>query len=246
MMKFNTSGLVIKIIDIGEYDRLVTLLTPDMGVVKAFCRGVRRIKSRRLNAASLLTYSEFTISKNRENYAVDEALPIETFFGLREDVERLALAQYFCELFNEFISDTDESEFALRLILNSLYFLSKGEKKPLLIKAITELRLLSCTGFMPNLIGCSICGEYESDTMSFNIVEGTLLCENCFMGGTNITLPLPCIRALRHIIYSDFEKLFSFSVSDENIKLLSATVEKYMLSVTNRSFKSLDFFNTLF
>lgn len=246
MMKFNTSGLVIKIIDIGEYDRLITLLTPDMGVIKAFCRGVRRIKSRRLNASSLLTYSEFTLSERQDNYVVDEALPIETFFGLREDVERLALAQYFCELFNEFISEADESEQALRIILNSLYFLSKGEKPPLLIKAITELRLLSSTGFMPNLIGCSVCGEYESDVMAFNISEGSLLCENCFMSEAQIVLPLSTIRALRHIIYSDFEKLFSFSLNDENIKLLSAAVEKYMLSVTNRSFKSLDFFNTLF
>lgn len=236
---------MIRIIDIGEYDRLITLLTPDMGVIKAFCRGVRRIKSRRLNAASLLTYSEFTITKRKDNYVIDEALPVETFFGLREDVERLALAQYFCEFFNEIIPESDESEQALRLILNSLYFLSKGEKPTLLIKAITELRLLSSAGFMPNLIGCFDCGEYESDVMMFNITEGTLFCENCSESKAHIKLPLPCIRALRHIIYSDFEKLFSFSLSCDNAKLLSIVVEKYMLSITNRSFKSLDFFNTI-
>lgn len=243
-MKFNTTGLVIKVLDIGEYDRIVTLLTADKGVIRAFCRGVRRVKSKRLSASSLLTYSEFTLSKRKDGYTLDEALPKEVFFGLRSDIEKLALAQYFCELFYEFASDVSESQNMLRLILNSLYFLSEGKKPSLQIKAIAELKLLSTTGFMPNLINCCICGEFESEQMAFNTSNGSLYCSKCPPSATCIILPLSCVQALRHIVFSGFDKLFSFSLSSDDVKLLSKAVEKYMLGVTGRSFKSLDFYNS--
>lgn len=244
-MRFNTSGLVIRVLDIGEHDRALTLLTADRGFVRAFCRGVRRVKSKRLSASSLLTYSEFTLSENKDGYTLDEALPKEVFFGLRNDVEKLALAQYFCELFYEFASDASESSDMLRLILNSLYFLSEGKKPPLLIKAVAELRLLSVTGFMPNIVSCRNCGEFESDTMAFDTADGSLLCGKCPIKETCVVIPVSCARALRHIVFSEFDKLFSFSLPESDIRLLSKTVEKYMLGITSRSFKSLDFYNTL-
>ncbi len=243
-MRFNTSGLVIRVLDIGEYDRALTVLTADKGVVRAFCRGVRRVKSKRLSASSLLTYSELTLSENKDGYTLEEALPKEIFFGLRSDVEKLALAQYFCELFYEFASDASESSDMLRLILNSLYLLSEGKKPPLLIKAAAELRLLSATGFMPNLVSCRSCGEFESGTMAFDTADGSLLCGKCPINESCAVIPVSCVQALRHIVFSEFDKLFSFSLPQSDIRLLSKTVERYLLGITGRSFKALDFYNT--
>lgn len=245
-MKFNTTGLVIKVLDIGEYDRLITLLTADKGLVIALCRGVRRVKSKRLAASSLLTYSRVTLSENKNGYALIEGEPTEVFFGLRSDVEKLALAQYFCELFYEFASDASESQEMLSLILNSLYLLSKGKKSELLLKSTAELKLLSLTGFMPNLVNCRNCGEYESKTMSFDLSNGSLSCCKCPISEGSVVLPLSCVRALRHIVYAHSDKLFSFSISEKELKLLSETIEKYLLGITGRSFKSLDFYNTFY
>ncbi len=245
-MKFTTMGLVIRILDIGEYHRSLTLLTADYGVLHAYCRGVRRVKSKRLAASSLLTYSEFVLSEEKGGLSVLEASPVEVFFGLRNDVAKLALAQYFCELFSEFAASGMPAPETMRLLLNSLYFLSTGKKEPAFIKPIAELRLLTETGFMPGLVSCRVCGVFESPEMFFCLSDGALVCSACpAPEGEHMLSPLSCIRALRHIVFSDFEKLFSFALPENDGRLLNAAVERYLLYVTERSFPSLEFYHTL-
>ena len=82
-MRLNTDGLVIREQNIGEADRRVILLTRDYGIVHAFARGARRIKSNALTATQLLSYSRFSIFQGRDSYIIDEAEPIEVFFALR-------------------------------------------------------------------------------------------------------------------------------------------------------------------
>ena len=93
-------------------------------------------------------------------YVIDEAEPIETFFKLSVDIEKLSLAQYFSELALTLVQEGEPSEEYLRLMLNSLNFLANGKKDIEQLKAITELRLMCIAGYMPNLIACDKCGEY--------------------------------------------------------------------------------------
>lgn len=89
------------------------------------------------------------------------------FYELRLDIEKLALAQYFCELMINIVPEGAETVPYLRLILNSLYFVANGKRPMPLIKAVFELRLLSLAGFMPNLVCCDKCKIYESKIMYF-------------------------------------------------------------------------------
>ena len=97
-MQLETDGLVIAEQSIGESDRLVTVLTRDEGVVRAFAQQAKKSGSSKVSATQLFCYSRLTLYKGRDKYIIDDALPIEPFFDLRKDIERLALAQYFCEL----------------------------------------------------------------------------------------------------------------------------------------------------
>lgn len=246
MTKKSMPGLVIKEQTIGEFDRLITVLTANKGLVRAFSRGAKKTKSKKLSATALLTYSDFTFVSKKGTYTVEDAVSREAFFELRSDVLKITLAQYICELAYEFCEQDYESGEILRLFLNSLYFLKSDKKSPLFIKAVTELRLLSLSGYMPDLVACDGCGEYESDVMSFCPGSGKLYCENCTPKEKAVKLPLSVVRALRHIVFSDFEKIFSFSLSKESEKLLSFVCEEYLISKTQRKFKTLDFFHLLF
>ncbi len=245
MIKITAPGLVIREQSVGEFDRLITVLTADYGLVRAFSRGAKKTKSRKLSATSLLTYSDFTFTKSRDAFAVEEAAVKEVFFELREDVIKLSLAQYFCELGYEFCEEDYESEEILRLFLNSLYFLKSNKKEPAFIKAVAELRLVSLAGYMPALMGCDSCGEYTTPVMKFVPESGKLYCENCVADGVFINISAPVVEAIRHIVLSDFEKIFSFSLSSDKLKELSEVSEKYLLSKTQRRFKTLDFYNTI-
>lgn len=244
MTKISASGLVIREQSVGEYDRLITVLTAQYGLVKAFSRGAKKAKSKKLSATALLTYSEFTFTKTKDAYAVDEAEVQEVFFELRQDVTKMALAQYLCELAYEFCEEDYESEEILRLFLNALYLLKTEKKSPAFIKAVTEFRLMTLAGYMPNLVACDNCGEYETSVMGFDKESGKIYCESCSPAYA-FKLPSSVIKAMRHVALSDFNKIFSFSLADENLKIFEYLTEDYLLNKTERKFKTLDFYNSI-
>lgn len=245
MVKITAPGLVIREQSIGESDRLITVLTAEYGLVRAFSRGSKNTKSKKLAATSLLAYSDFTFSKKKDAFAVDEAVVKEVFFELRQDIEKMALAQYFCELSYEFCEEDYESGEVLRLFLNSLWLLKDGKKAPEFIKAVTELRLMSLSGYMPSLVGCDTCGEYESDIMYFSTESGKLFCSECMPAVGCKPLNISVVTAMRYVCLSEFEKIFSFTLKDESLRSFCNICEDYLLKKTQRSFKTLDFYETL-
>lgn len=245
-MQYQTEGLIIKESVVGESDRIVTVLTRDEGLIRAFVRKAKASKSRGTSATALLCYSKLTIYKGKEKNMIGDARPIKLFFELRNDIAALSLAQYFCELAGRFVPEGVNSEEYLRLILNALYFLSENKKPHALLKAAVEMRILSLSGYMPNLIACDNCGEFLTEKMYFDIEKGILLCSDCGkITNTAIECSKGIITALRHTIYSDFEKLFAFSLSDEGLLKLSEVSERYVVSSIGYKLKTLDFYNAV-
>ncbi len=246
-MNINTDGLIIKEQNVGEKDRLVTVLTKQEGIIRAFVKGANIIKSPLSSSTQLLCYSHLCIYKGRNKYIINEAKPVEIFFNIRKSLEKLVLSQYFCELALALAPEGDEAGEFLRLILNSLYLLSNDKKSTAIIKSVLELKLISISGYMPDLVGCYICGKYKSKYMYFSIDKGVIICNECCKNeAVNIIkISLGVLTAMRHIIYSDLDKLFSFNLSEKSIKNLSSVAEKYLLYVLNKDFKTLNFYKSL-
>lgn len=244
-MQLTTKGLIIREQTIGESDRLVTLLTAEFGLIKAFVRRAKSYKNQNLSSTSLFVYGDFTLYKGKDAYVIDNASPIEVFFDLRADIERLTLAQYFAQLTYQLGGEEQPSGEMLRLILNALHLLCKGTKNLKLIKSAVEMRMLCLGGYMPNILGCYRCGTYESPLMYFDIEEGCVYCEDCCRNNA-IPATLGVITAIRFISLSDISKVFSFTLSDENIDILSNICEKYILSRVDSKLTTLEFYKGLF
>lgn len=245
--KAQTQGIIIREQPVGESDRLVTALTRDLGVVRAFARRAKNYKDSKNAATGLLCYSRLDLYLGRDKYIIDAAYPIEVFFELRQDILRLALGQYFCELACELVPDGVESGEYLRLVLNALHFLCRGTRPAALLKPIVELRMLSISGYMPDLVGCAGCGAYESERMFFRVNRGEIYCQKCYLakGSPAAALSPGALRGMRHIIYSDFEKVFSFNLTGGALAELTAAAEAYTLSILQKRPKTLDFYNSL-
>ena len=243
--RFTTEALVIKEMNVGESDRLVTLFTRDYGIIRAFASGAKALKSKKGAATSLLTYSSFTILKKKDTFKIYEASPIAQFFSLGSDIEVLAISQYFCELAYVFGEEGKPNPEFLRLILNSLHFLTKEKRYPSLIKAITELRIAVISGYAPNLIACEECGEFETDIMYFCLSDGSIKCNNCNHQGNYLAVTKTEISAMRHIVYSQFGKLYSFEIPQESADRLSQITEKYITEQTDYKFTTLQFYNSI-
>ncbi len=246
-MKFSTDGLVIREQNIKEQDKVITILTRSNGVISAFVHGAKNIRSAKSAATGLLAYSKFIIYKSRERYIVDECNAEEVFMPLRRDVEKLALAQYFCELLMTLAPEEDQAQEQLRLALNSLYILGKNDRSPIVVKSAFELRLLSISGFMPDLVACESCGCYEHEQMSFIPDTGTLLCGDCVGSSKrrHIVTGLGVTHAMRHCIYAESKKLFAFQLSEESLRILERAIEEYISVHINRKFKTLEFYKQM-
>ncbi len=242
MNTFTTDGLVLSVRHTGESDRIVTVLTRDFGVVRAFAKAACRPKSKLHAGTQTFCFSDFSFSENKETYRVTEAAPKELFYHLNDRLAALTLAQYFGQLACELVFDDDKNPEFLRLVLNSLYFLCTREKSDAWIKAVTELRFCSLSGYAPELNACAKCGKTDADRFFFHPSEGVLYCQDCNHSFVGLPLDSTVLGAMRHIVYSNFEQIYSFPLSAESCKKLSLICEKYILCQTERSYTSLDFY----
>lgn len=246
--KIKTDGLIIKQQNIGEQDRLVTILTRELGVIRAFVRQGKNIKSQNCASTGLLCYSEFALYKSKKDYyTVESAKLINMFSDLRKELTKLSLAEYFCEIAAAVCPQEQEAQEHLRLILNALFLLSKGEVAELLIKSAVEMRLMAISGYMPDLLMCPKCGEYETEEMYF-LLSGRLFCKSCFEKSPlpqGVKISKSVVLALRHLVFSEDKKLFSFSLSENSLKLLSGITEEYLSRKIERNFPTLQFYKTI-
>jgi len=254
MMTTEVRGLVIRTTDVKEADRIITIFTEEMGAVSAVARGARSHKSRKMSSTMQFCYGNFVLYKQGEYFHVKEAELIESFYGLRNSLDGLALASYIAEVLNE-VAVAEAERDLLRLSLNSLYAISEGKYSLEKVKAAFEIRAASIIGFMPDVLACSNCGE-KLGNFYFHIMGGSLTCYGCHEREARMhALPenphesqTVCIltegakTALAYCIHSPLERIFSFRISDEDMQLFSRAAEEYLVNHLERSFKSLEFY----
>lgn len=263
-MYITVKGLVLSETAVGDYDKFMTVLTAEKGKISVFGNGVKRLKSPNFVGTQLYSYSEFILSEKGEKYYVKEASLIESFFGMRNSFEGIALAGYIAEVASDIATeDSDETEL-LRLTLNSFYLIAEGKKPISQIKAVFELRAASNAGFAPDLVACHGCGKHNLNVYYFDAEGGYFLCEECFgkenaefesalrranemegiYSGSRLILILsPDVYvAMRYVIYSKPEKIFSFALVDGALESFASVCEKYLICHMEKSYRTLEFF----
>lgn len=241
-----TTGLIIREQKVSENDRLVTVITKDLGVIRAFCPGALKVSGKRLSSTAFLSYSRLSISKSRDTYRITEATAEKIFWELRNDFTRLSLASYFCEVCGVVAPKEEPANDYLRLILNCLHMLSNESINVEKIKSIFELRSALYSGYMPDVTDCAKCGN-ELNGCFFDVVGGVCYCEKCAAANSFkgiFAVSLSVLTAIRHILYSPLEKAFSFNINPESMKILSDVSERFLCAQLNRSFDTLEFYKT--
>lgn len=247
-MTVKTRGIVLGQIPMRDQDRKLILLTTDMGLIEVIARGVGGKKAKIAAAAELLAYSDFCLFESRSGYIVNSADLDRNFYNLRLDLQKLSLASYFCELTRFILPDKDNGSACLKLLLNTLWLLEQEKRSPAFLKAVYELRLLTLSGFAPDLSGCSACGSQEA--AAFFPIDGVLYCSSCIgrmpQDRLRLTLPEPVQKAMRYICEAPAEKLFSFRLTPDSEKSLGTVAEAYAICQTGAQFKSLEFLKSIF
>lgn len=243
-MRHKTKGLVIRETPKGETSKLLTVLTPDLGVITVNAKGVRKLSAPYLKSAQLFAFSDMLIHVKNGFYTLSEASLLTDFYSLSSDITRYALACYLADAASAFTVPGEECSRILRLLLNSLYALENNKTSNSLLKAAFELRLCAECGFFPEVSQCAECdNELENTVSLFNVAEGVALCRDCASAGGDNYLVSPSVcKAMRHITESELSKFVSFRIGDTDLNVLSVIAERFMLVRAERGFKTLSFY----
>lgn len=255
-MKSQLKGIIIRETDYGENDKIINILTDRQGIISAVVRKARKAKGNNFSIVQCFSYGNFSLYVGKNGYIVDDFEILELFWNIRNNLYNLSLAQYFSQLCFAFSPDIGSSGELLRLLLNVLFYISKEKMSLAVLKAIFEMRGCTICGYMPNLVGCVYCKSYSCDEMYFSVSDGMLVCGECLkkskfqeyqqQSGDRYKLSHTALKALRYIVYSEFSKLFSFSISKSFEKELEYISEKYIYYHIGSGFKALDFYKSLF
>ncbi len=120
---FRTDALILRRQDFGEADRLLTVLTPEHGKIRAIAKGTRKPTARKTGHVELFALVDMLIARGRELHVVTQAETKEPFLLLREDLMRGAYADYVVELLDRFTAEQDTSRAEFELLSHALGWL---------------------------------------------------------------------------------------------------------------------------
>ena len=234
MSVFKTKGIVLLESNMGDNDKMLTILTPN-GKIGCSAKGAKRPKSNLMAGTQYLCFGEFSLYKSASSYTINIAEPIEIFYNVRLDIDKLTYASKVTKLVNEVTDENQNTYRVLQLTLNTIYMFSESDKELDFIYSIFKMRLLSIIGFKPVIEGCSTCNEKK--VSYFSLKDNGFKCEACGKQDKGaIKLSDTTIKAIRYIIRSDAKKIYSFDLSDENKTQLKMVAKLYLNKCLDKEF----------
>ena len=164
MATVKVKGIILSEHNLGDFDKMLTMLTPNFGKISCVAKGARRPKSSLLAGTQMFCFGEYLMYQGTSTYHINSCETIELFYKLRTDLDKLKYAIHI----NKIVLDvTDENQNCfniLQLYLNALYTISETDKNLDLTVSIFKLRLLCILGFTPRILSCTNCEEKEKLT----------------------------------------------------------------------------------
>lgn len=235
MRQIKVKGIIIKEIPYKDNDKIITILTDELGKISCMAKGAKKSNSSILACSQYLVYSEFVLYKSNNFYYINSAEILSTFYNFKIDFDKLEIAFELTKLINIVISENENTDEVLKLFLNTIYLLDSGKQDSSLIKSIFKIKLFSIIGFAPNTFFCNKCGQaLNKDIIYFDYVSNAFFCNICYNEVNKnryLNLKYSTILAIRYIINSDIKKVFSFKVND--VKNLEVFANTYQDLLTN-------------
>jgi DNA repair protein RecO (recombination protein O) len=186
-------AVVLRTVDHGESDRVVTLLARGHGKLAAFARAARASKRRFGGALEPFTLVHAELSGRGGGdrlLRLDSVSPERAFPSIRGDLARIACAAYAAELVRELTRDHEPHDDLFDLLVDYLGRLDAGPARPPMLRAF-ELAALAAAGFQPRLDACARCGAPLPDgEVTFAPADGGPVCQGCASQAGPGRLPL--------------------------------------------------------
>lgn len=236
MKQIKVNGIIISESNMGDFDKMLTMLTPT-GKIGCSAKGSRRPKSLLLSGTQFLCFGEYMLFKGSDTYTMNSCETIELFYNIRTDLDKLTYASYITKIINDVTTENQNTFNTLKLFLNTLYMISETNKDLDFITSIFKLRILKILGFPPNCNECVSCKSKE-DLKYFSIKDNGFKCLACSKQDVgSLEMSEPTKNAIIYILKADSKKIFSFELSDNCKKELELISSIYLNEKLEKEYK---------
>ena len=245
---YSTEAIVLRRTDFGEADRMVTLMTPQLGKLKVLAKGARKITSRKAGHIELFTRTQLQLARGRNFDIITQAELVETYRTLREDMQRGSSAHYLCELVDQFGQEGSEDEPLYDLLSNGLQWLCNAPDPKLAVR-VFEMQLLELTGYQPQLFECALTSARLEVDLAQTSTQVVLTAFSPQQGGTvcavaartvreAVMLTPSALKLLRDLQTQPEAALLAMTIAPELHGQVERTMQRYMNFVLERALKS--------
>ena len=236
--------MVLRQYPLGEADRIVSILTPDLGKVRAVAKGVRRPNGRLRGHLDLTNVIDFAAAYGRNLDVITEAALKDDHPGSREDLARLSHSIYICEIADLFSQERSASRALFLLVMETLEALEKASD-PWLVGRWYDQRVLDVTGFRPQLEHCVECNSgLEPGDHLIDLAAGGVLCPQCRgLGiGQKVQVSETAMRVLRYLQRTEnMASIGNPTLNDGVRNEVERISARYIRSIVERDIRSADF-----
>ena len=181
MSTYQTPAIVIGRHNFGEADRIMVILTPERGVIRAVAKGVRRIKSKLAGHLELFCQSDLMLVEGR-NLDILTSARLQHHVSVTNDYDCMKLAYLVAEMVNKLGSE-GEHPGLYELVQQTLRALEEGTASDTL-ELWFKIRLLDTLGYRPELGACIVCGTADPHkSYRFNQEQGGIVDQGCAQAG---------------------------------------------------------------
>jgi len=244
-----TDAIVLRVIDYGESDRIVTFCTANFGKIRGIAKGARRSRKRFANALEPFSHSRIHFSRRRpESLALIEGCDILSHFSaIRNDLEKTLAASYMIDLMDQFMPEDKKNEVSFCLLRDCLRIM-EGTAMTEAFLRFFEIRLLRISGYDPVLDHCLGCktpiGQHAS--YRFDAAKGGLTCNDCGFGNPDaIPVSLGTIRTLLLGREMEIDRLCQLLLSDRSAEESRNLLAHFIRHILGKELRSVHVLNEI-
>jgi len=176
---YRATAIVLRRLNIGETDRIVTLYSREKGKISGIAKGARRPLSKLAGATEPFTYGRYLLAVGRDLDVITQAEVRESFPNVRRDLKRIAYATYLVEFVNAVVEEREPNYDLFDTLLSALYLL-EAEADPEVVARYSDLHIMSLMGYRPEIDVCLRCGKRPTTAdVAFSPSLGGRVCEEC-------------------------------------------------------------------
>ncbi len=237
---YRTEAIVLSRFDMGETDRVFTLLTRDRGKIRAIAKGARRPTSKLAPSLDYFNRCRVMLSRGRDLDVITSVEVIERREGFGERVTAFSHACHLAEVTGRLVPEGQDVPEVYQLLSAALTELEQPVE-PWVLARWFEMALLAVTGYRLELYRCAACGnELLAEPNMLGIQTGGVLCPNCWPNDPNgRVMSVNVQKILRSLDRNGMGEVRRISVEPALAGEIEGTLAIYMRSIAERDFASL-------